>query len=231
MRRCCHRRRRRSRGDQCTPPHRQRRCSTSATCRHHHRFVHQSYSHCRRRSSPRRHRFRHLKSSSLTSTVTLPRPHTEPQRISGRTRSKTVKPSDQGLHHSVGLLSMMTKTALLSVVTTHGAVGAGHRNKPPSFGGRGQPSFSVGDHDEAPPVGGTSGISCAMAAMLAAREGIEVALAGQRPPYKPSDLPLCYASDLKVPRSPQGGYAIGARTSLEGFGGAEILWAAGCGDF
>ena len=48
-------------GDQCTPPRRQRRCSTSATCRYHHRFGHQSYSHCRRRSSPRRHRYRRLR--------------------------------------------------------------------------------------------------------------------------------------------------------------------------
>ena len=61
VRRCWHRRRRRSRGDQCTPPCRQRRSSISATCRYYHRFSHQSYSHCRRRSSLRRHRYRRLR--------------------------------------------------------------------------------------------------------------------------------------------------------------------------
>ena len=140
-------------------------------------------------------------SSSLPSGVTLARPHTEPQGVSGRTRSKTVKPSDQRLHHSLGLLSRMTKTELLSMVTTRGAVDAGRRIKPPSFGGRGQPSFSVGDRDEAPPVGGNRGIPCAMAAMLATREDIQVTLGDQRPPYKPPDLPHCCASDLTVPRS------------------------------
>ena len=137
----------------------------------------------------------------MPSAVTLPRPHTEPQRISDRTRSKAVKPSDQGLHHSVGLLSMMNKNALLSMVTTNGAVDAGRRNKPPSFKGRGQPSFSGGDRDEAPPVGGNRGTPCAMAAMLATREDIEATLGDQRPPHKPPDLPHCYASGLKVPRS------------------------------
>ena len=48
---------------------------------------------------------------------------------------------------------MMSKNALLSMVSTNRAVDAGRRNKPPSFGGRGQPSFSVGDRDEATPVG------------------------------------------------------------------------------
>ena len=57
-------------------------------------------------------------SSPMPSAVTLPRPHTKPQRISDRTRSKTVKPRDQGLHYSVGLLSTMSKNALLSMVTT-----------------------------------------------------------------------------------------------------------------
>ena len=105
-------------------------------------------------------------SSSLPPAVVLPRPHTEPQRISSRTRSKTVQvsdaltshlsgkpevpvfsppvPSDQGLHHSVGLLSMMSKTAMLSMVTTRGAVDAGRRNKPPSFGAAGSRHFPLG---------------------------------------------------------------------------------------
>ena len=102
--------------------------------------------------------------------------------MSGRIRSKTVKPSDQGLLDSVRLPSMMRNTALLPIVTTRGVVHAGRRNKPPSDGGRGQPSFSVGDRDEAPPVRGNNGIPCAMVAMLATREDIEATLGDQRPP-------------------------------------------------
>ena len=82
-------------------------------------------------------------SSSLSPAVTMSRPHTKPQRMSGRTHSKTVQfsdaptihlsgtpeepissppiPSDQGLHHSVGLLWMISKTALLSMMTMRGA--------------------------------------------------------------------------------------------------------------
>ena len=40
-----------------------------------------------------------------------------------------------------------------------------------------------------------------MAAMLATREEIDTTLGVQRPPYKLPDLPHCYASDLKAPRS------------------------------
>ena len=97
--------------------------------------------------------------SLLPPAVTLLRLHTEPPRVFGRTRLKTVQfsngptthisgtpeepissppvPSDQGLHHSVGL-PMMSKTALLSTVTPRGIVDARRRNKPPRFGGRGQ---------------------------------------------------------------------------------------------
>ena len=83
----------------------------------------------------------------------------------------------------------MSKTALLSMVTTRGAVDAGRHSKPPGFGGRGQPSLSVGDREEAPPVGGRRGVSCSMAATLATREDTEVTLGGQRPPYNPPGLP------------------------------------------
>ena len=96
---------------------------------------------------------------------------------------------------------MTSKNALLSMVITNGAVDAGRRNKPPSFEGRGQPSFSVGDRDEASSVGGNRGGPCAMAAMNATRDDIEATLGDQRPPYKAPDLPHYYASDLKVPKS------------------------------
>ena len=118
-------------------------------------------------------------SSSLPPAVVLPRPHTEPQRIFRRTRSQTVQvsdaptshlsgkpegpvlsppvPSDQGLHHSIGLLSMMSKAAMVSMVTTRGAVDAGRCNKPPMLEGRGEPLLSVGDREGAPPVGAGAG--------------------------------------------------------------------------
>ena len=95
----------------------------------------------------------------------------------------------------------MSKTALLSMVTTRGDVDAGHRNKPSIFGGRGSPSLSIGDREGTPPVGGPREIPRAMATMLTSREDIDVTLGDQRPPYKPPDLPHCHASYLKVPRS------------------------------
>ena len=149
------RQRRRSRWDQCTPPPRYRRGSTSATCRHHHRFDHQSYSHCRRRSSPRRRRYRRLRahrclppslgrertrSRSGYPAVPARRRYRSPicQRfiLSDMPKGPMSSPpvaSDQGLHHGVRLLSMMSKTALMSTVTRRGVVNAGRRNKPARF--------------------------------------------------------------------------------------------------
>ena len=131
--------------------------------------------------------------------------------MSGRTRSKTVRfeatptveisatpeeppppspaESDQRLEHSAGLLSMMGKSAILSMLATRGAVNGGRRGEPPPVGGRESP---VEDREEIP---------WAMAAMLATREDLDATLDDQRPPYKPPDLPHCYASDLKVPKS------------------------------
>ena len=45
------------------------------------------------------------------------------------------------------------------------------------------------------------GVQCAVGAMLATPEDLDVALGDQRPPYKPPDLPLCYAIGFNVPRS------------------------------
>ena len=70
VRRCCHCRSRRSQGNQCTPPRWQLRGSTSAKCCYHHRFGQQRHSHCRRRSSPRRHRYRHLRAHRYLSMMT-----------------------------------------------------------------------------------------------------------------------------------------------------------------
>ena len=106
---------------------------------------------------------------------------------------------DQGLHHSAGLLWMMDKMALISMLSTREVVDVGRRKKPPSVGGRGQPPISAWSREGTHPAGGSGGIPCAFAAVLANREDIDPTLGDQRPPYKPPDLPHCYASDLKAP--------------------------------
>ena len=60
--------------------------------------------------------------------------------------------------------------------------------------------------------------------MLATREDIDVTWDNQRPAYKLPGLPHHYASDLKVPgaKEPREGYAIEERSSLEGFGEAQV---------
>ena len=69
-----------------------------------------------------------------------------------------------------------------------------------SYGeGREQVAPAVEDRGEEISAGKSGGIPRAMTAMLATREDIEATLSGQRLPYKPPDLPQCYARDLKVP--------------------------------
>ena len=96
---------------------------------------------------------------------------------------------------------MMGKQALLSMLTTRGAVNAGRRREPPLVGGRAQPPPSGLHREGTPYAGGSGGIPCGFAAMLATREDIDDTMNDQRPPYKPPDLPHCYASDLRVPKS------------------------------
>ena len=50
-------------------------------------------------------------------------------------------------------------------------------------------------------AGGYRGTPRALAALLAAREDMDTTLGDQRLPYKPPDMPHCYVSDLKIPRS------------------------------
>ena len=109
--------------------------------------------------------------------------------------------NDRGLHHSSGLLWIIDKTVPISMLSTREVVDVGRRKEPMSVGGRGKPSISAWSRERTPPAGGSGGIPCAFAVVLANREGIDTTLGGQRPPYKPPDLPHCYASDLKVPRS------------------------------
>ena len=71
-----------------------------------------------------------------------------------------------------------------------------------SYGeGREQVAPTVEDRGKKLSAGKSGGIPWAMAAMLATRKDIEATLSGQRPPYKPPDLPKCYARDFKVSRN------------------------------
>lgn len=70
-----------------------------------------------------------------------------------------------------------------------------------------------------------------MPAMLATREDIDATLHDQRPPCKPLDLPQCYARDLKVPRTHEGGHAVRARTPVEGFSRREFYGLLEAGTF
>ena len=132
--------------------------------------------------------------------------------------------------HNAGLLSIAGKKESLSMLNTCGATDAGRREQlTPAVEDRGGSSYCGGREQRTPAVedcGWSSygegreqvasavedraeelsaeksgGIPWAMAAMLATREGIEATLSGQRPPYKPPDLPQCYARDLKVSRN------------------------------
>lgn len=94
----------------------------------------------------------------------------------------------------LGLLSMLA-------TTNGGVVDAGLRKELPIDGGRGQPSLSLGVCEETLSAGGNGGTPCALAALLAAREDMDTTLGDQRLPYKPPDMPHCYVSDLKIPRS------------------------------
>ena len=78
------------------------------------------------------------------------------------------------------------------MLNTCGAIDADHREQLPP---------AVEDRGEELSVGKSGGIPWAVAVMLATREDIEATLNDQRPPYKPPDLPPCYARNLKVPRN------------------------------
>ena len=117
----------------------------------------------------------------------------------------------------------MDKTALLSMFDTREFVTASRRKESTSVGGNGQLSSSVG-------TGEPGGMPCALATRLAAREDIDNTLRDQRPPYKPPDLPQCYASDLKVRRSHKEAMRSEYAYLLGVLELAGVLRIAGCGD-
>ena len=182
MRRCCHRLRRRLRGDQSTPPCRQYLCSTSATRRHHHGLGHLSSSHCRHCSIPRRRRYPRLRAHRCL-PPSLCRNRTE---ASADIRSHPVEDgaglrcaNELPLRHAgrVDLLAASTTQALAppqrrvapvddkqDCVAVDGDL-HGEPSMPavatsrPILGPAGQPSLSVGDHEEAPPVVRPKGVT------------------------------------------------------------------------
>ena len=109
--------------------------------------------------------------------------------------------------HRLGLLSMMSKDALVSSLATREAVDQGRRDMPPSVNiappapPPPQDTNSV-DHGSggAAGAGGPGGLHM-FAAMFATREDIEATLRAKRPPDKTPDLPHCLASDIRVPKT------------------------------
>ena len=104
----------------------------------------------------------------------------------------------------------MDSAALISTLNTREIVDGGRREEPPpAVRDREVDRFQATPEEPLPSIdregtasaGRGGGTPCACAAMLATREDIDAALDDQRPPYKPPDLPQCYASDLKVPGS------------------------------
>lgn len=58
---------------------------------------------------------------------------------------------------------------------------------------------SAGEGWSVAPVGG--GVPFSLVARLATREEIDTTLRDQRPPEQRPDMPLCHASDLRVPKT------------------------------
>ena len=134
----------------------------------------------------------------------------EPQRISRRTHSKTVRfsdtpavqlqaapeepppTSDQALHHSIGLLSMTNLAELLLMLATRGVIAA-RRRVTDCWGARATVTFCWGRRGNTV-CRRARGTPSALAALFATREDINATLDDQRPPDKLPDLPHCNAS-------------------------------------
>ena len=67
--------------------------------------------------------------------------------------------------------------------------------------------------------------------MLATREDIDAAVADQRPPYKPLDLPHCFASGLKVRRSHREAMSSEHAHLWEDSTGRDVYGLLGAGTF
>ncbi|CAB1112668.1 unnamed protein product [Ectocarpus sp. CCAP 1310/34] len=135
------------------------------------------------------HAMRQLRPGKKTEGMKYPR-------LPGRTRS--------GTKHSTGLISMLDKNTLVSMLEAQRAVEEERRE--PGGAGIGEPggaeTGAQGGALAAVGLGaGGGGLPLVCATLLADREDIDAMLRNQRPPKQRPDLPHCQASDLRIPKS------------------------------
>ncbi|CAB1113952.1 unnamed protein product [Ectocarpus sp. CCAP 1310/34] len=109
-----------------------------------------------------------------------------------------------GTRHSTGLISMLDKNALVSMLEVRSAgdeerreLGGAEAGEPGGTG-TGEQAGALAAVD---PGAAGAGFPLAFATLLANREDIDATLRDQRPPEQRPDLPHCQASDLRVPKS------------------------------
>ncbi|CAB1101917.1 unnamed protein product [Ectocarpus sp. CCAP 1310/34] len=184
------------------------------------------------------HAMRQLRPGTKAEGMTDPR-------LPSRTRS--------GTRHSTGLISMLDKDTLVSMLEARSAVDAERRE--PGGAGAGEQAGALAAAD---PGTGGAGFPLAFATFLANQEDIDATLRDQRPPEQRPDLPHCQASDLRVPKSYkeamasehrhlwsdsmqrefygllealQRGHGVRAPAPVERLYAKGVLWLGGSGDF
>ncbi|CAB1109908.1 unnamed protein product [Ectocarpus sp. CCAP 1310/34] len=135
------------------------------------------------------HAMRQLRPGTKAEGMTDPR-------LPSRTRS--------GTRHSTGLISMLDRNTLVSMLEARSAVDKERRELggaeagEPGGAGAGEQAGALAAVD---PGAAGAGFPLAFATLLANREDIDATLRDQRPPEQRPDLPHCQASDLRVPKS------------------------------
>ncbi|CAB1121535.1 unnamed protein product [Ectocarpus sp. CCAP 1310/34] len=135
------------------------------------------------------HAMRQLRPGTKAEGMTDPR-------LPSRTRS--------GTRHSTGLVSMLDRNTLVSMLEARSAVDKERRELggaeagEPGGTGAGEQAGALAAVD---PGAAGAGFPLAFATLLANREDIDATLRDQRPPEQRPDLPHCQASDLRVPKS------------------------------
>ncbi|CAB1116207.1 unnamed protein product [Ectocarpus sp. CCAP 1310/34] len=135
------------------------------------------------------HAMRQLRPGTKAEGMTDPR-------LPSRTRS--------GTRHSTGLISMLDRNTLVSMLEARSAVDKERRELggaeagEPGGTGAGEQAGALAAVD---PGAAGAGFPLAFATLLANREDIDATLRDQRPPEQRPDLPHCQASDLRVPKS------------------------------
>ncbi|CAB1112502.1 unnamed protein product [Ectocarpus sp. CCAP 1310/34] len=135
-------------------------------------------------------------------------------RVPGRLRGRRVRFQDGGaerstspggsgdaLAHRFGLVSLQDKATLLSTLTTRSIVDGGRKEIPSSAGGRDGAEPGGRERGGTKKEGLREEVPFACATLLASREDIDRAMMDLDPPEVAPDLPQCYASDLRVPKT------------------------------